>query len=100
DGGQLEVDREVCKGEHVILELVRLDVAHERKKAGLMIDHQHGSVVLVEAVVGLLHSLLLLGGGGSLRRQRTHADAISGKTPKLCLKATLFFQFSFDADQS
>jgi hypothetical protein len=38
--------REVCKREHVILEFAGLNVAHERKKAGLMFDHQHGSVVL------------------------------------------------------
>jgi hypothetical protein len=38
--------REVCKREQVILEFAGLNVAHERKKAGLMFDHQHGSVVL------------------------------------------------------
>ncbi|MCY1179882.1 hypothetical protein D9M73_203010 [compost metagenome] len=52
DGRQLEVLGQVSQRQHVVLELVRLDIAHQRQQASLVVNQQYGSVVFVQAVVG------------------------------------------------
>ncbi|GER18041.1 hypothetical protein VCH24_30630 [Variovorax boronicumulans] len=58
--GQLEVTGDVGQGQHVVLELVGVDVAHQREQAGLVVDQQHGDIVLVETGVRLGHGRLPL----------------------------------------
>src|SRR5207253_1497692 len=55
DRRQLEVFGKVGKGQHVVLEPVRFDIANQRQQASLMIDQQNGGVILVETIVRSSH---------------------------------------------
>ncbi|MCY1445319.1 hypothetical protein D9M71_618290 [compost metagenome] len=55
DGRQLEVLGQVSQRQHVVLESIRIDVAHQRQQARLMINHQNRGVVLVQTLVGRSH---------------------------------------------
>ena len=43
----------------LFLNLSGIEIAHQRQQAGLMVDQQHGGVVLVETDVGFAHGTLL-----------------------------------------
>ncbi|MNJ59334.1 hypothetical protein D3C77_550160 [compost metagenome] len=51
NGRQLEVLGQVRQGQDVVLEAVGVDVPYQRQQTGLVVDQQHGGVVLVQTLV-------------------------------------------------
>ncbi|MNH75833.1 hypothetical protein D3C73_280860 [compost metagenome] len=52
---QFEVLGQIGQRQHVVLELVRIDVAYQRQQTGLMVDQQYGRLIFIETFVGSGH---------------------------------------------
>src|SRR5690606_20325486 len=61
NGRQLEIFGKIGKGEHVVLELVRIEISYQRQQAGLVIYEKNSNVILVEAYIWLGHRRFLSG---------------------------------------
>ncbi|MNR19464.1 hypothetical protein D3C85_1362580 [compost metagenome] len=55
NGRQFEVLGQIGQRQHVVLELVRIDVAYQRQQTGLMVDQQYGRLIFIETFVGSGH---------------------------------------------
>ncbi|MNP50902.1 hypothetical protein D3C76_1451920 [compost metagenome] len=55
NGRQFEILGQIGQRQHVVLELVRINVAYQRQQTGLMVDQQHSRLIFVETFVGSRH---------------------------------------------
>ena len=56
NGRQVEVFGQISSSQHVVFEFVGVDVAYQRKQAGLVVDQQHRRVVFIQTFVSELFS--------------------------------------------